>query len=66
MTQWLIYEADSQTQKTNWQFPKGKGSWGDELGLGDEPVHTATYKVDKWQGFTAEPTGLHSISCHKL
>ena len=33
----LIYktETDSQTQKTNLWLPKGKGSWGHNLGVWD-------------------------------
>ena len=44
-------EIDSQTQKTNLQFPKGNerrdkpGGWGLQ-------THTAIYKIDE-QGFTA-------------
>ena len=43
-------EIDSQTQKTNLQFPKGNEG-RDKLGGWDLQMHTAIYKTDK-QGFT--------------
>ena len=50
----LIYktEIDSQTQKTNFWLPKGKGWERDKLGVWDCNIQTTIYGVDNQQGLT--------------
>ena len=49
----LIYETDSQTQKTDWSLPKGrKGRGGEGLGVWDQQTQTIVHRMDKEQGPT--------------
>ena len=67
----LIYEieTDSQTQKTDWWLPKGKGEkgkgkgWGrDKLGVWDYQIQITTYKIDKQEVPTVQHRELYTIS----
>ena len=57
-------ETDSQTQKTNFGYQRGKG--GGQLGLSDQQIQTTIYKIDKQQDPTVQHRELYSISCNKL
>ena len=61
-------ERDSQTQKTNFWLPKGKGKWGGKIknmGL-TKQIQTTVHKIDKQQGLTVQQRELYLISCNNL
>ena len=39
---------DSQTQKTNYGYQRGRGG-RDKLGIWDQQIHTTIYKIDNQQ-----------------
>ena len=59
-------ETDSQTQKTNFWLPKGKGVWErDGGGVWGQQMQTITYRMDKQQGPIVQHRELYSISSDK-
>ena len=60
----LIYETDSQIQRTDLWLPEGRGGvGGDGLGVSDQKMKTIMYRIDKQQGPTRQHRELYSISC---
>ena len=59
----LIYEieTESQTQRIDLQFPRGKG-WGrDGLGVWNQQIQTIIYRMDKQQGPTVVQKTVSNI-----
>ena len=57
----LIYETDSQTQRTDLWLPRER----DKLGVWDQQMQTVIYRMDKQQGPTVQHRELYSISYDK-
>ena len=59
----LIYETDSQAQRTDLWLPMGREAGGmDGLGVQDQQMQTIIYRMDKQQGPTA---GNYILYCDK-
>ena len=61
----LIYETESQTQRTD-VAAKREGKWRrDGLGVWDQQMQIIIYRTDEQQGPTVQHRELYSISCDK-
>ena len=65
----IIYETetDSQTQRTDWWLPQGRGEWGREgLGVWDYQTQTTIYRMDKQQGYIVQHREIQPLFCNNF
>ena len=62
-----IYETETEsgTQRIDWWLPRGWGWEGVGLGVWDQQMQTAIYRMVKQQGPTVQHRELYSILCDK-
>ena len=59
-------ETDSQTQKANYGYQRGKKGWSGKLVVWDLQIQITIHKIGKQQGFTVQHRELYSVSCNNL